>query len=1046
MSDLFYPLDETGIAPDNLVTEYQSMVTLTNDNRIIVPNATPFFSGGLIVTHWPSGKELVENSDFYLGYRYRELENTLNLKLYGAIVITNVGLGGSFQLDYQTIGGNYIKPQPKVLEFLTNYLTNPRITDWENVLNKPPSYPVKEHTYSHVDHVNLDDVETSLLGIRDAIDLYAESMGSETFDELTSRLEDLEQSFIDSGLNEHQHDYTNPHETTFTQAVALGIDGTAQNSIHAFTKTLTELTAFCAANGVTQNDLDTLLPLASNHTLLEQLILPTVSSIASIDGKTQYNMADNLAELLASGAITMASDTALSGGKHTSISAGDNILKITTSGNVLNQDGLTYNGSVVIHTGNVARLISSINEEVYNIVAIDGDNTIASGNGTLSNPLKIEGNIPLATTSVEGETTISLTVNDDNDKAIASSKLAEFSVIINSKLDDDVTINGHPVKDSPVLDKGDIGLGSADNTSDMDKSISTPQQELLDQYSVPGHSHDISSIFIPLGDNAILGNGAYSIDNAPYEVAAGELSTINWWKNEFEEVSDFALNAKGGIPSDLLSVVSYGESDYIPIHTTGNWIFFISEDVPTYAKGVSSKLGATTFDIEESFPLEYASNVFYLYFWHEESGIHSYYLDTTKMVNSSVSTLIGVITTDDDGITDINIYPVTRWGNLKEIIEHEANDTAHGYGDLDKAEFNLDQIENKSFATTVNVVSFDEVFNDWYRFSHLPTSANCPYYADEMESWSYDPITDTISSDINSSTYIGFVSNGSFTDYEFDTYLSSNNSDDDRIGVVIAFEIDAQGGEHCLYIYRQLESQHTAGGDTSNMYHRYTSPEGVVSFNLIYRYWGDPLDSGWAAAGRARIQVFREGDIYTINLYSFENIEDSDIDSIIATINLDLADYPDMEIFKGSSRFGYIAQSQADSTFTNIVRPDSDGKSYYGTNALLHNAFHSWGDAWITTFQYEYSWFNADDSRHTSSAITIPLPYGYVASECDIGVTVTGWDLDSVDNGISYITAEVNSSTGQLVIEVNTTNAASSTCTIMYKAYVIGRQSRQELN
>lgn len=45
---------------------------------------------------------------------------------------------------------------------------------------------------------------------------------------------------------------------------------------------------------------------------------------------------------------------------------------------------------------------------------------------------------------------------------------------------DEYTVNGHKISENPVLDKTDIGLDQVDNTSDLDKPISTATQEALD--------------------------------------------------------------------------------------------------------------------------------------------------------------------------------------------------------------------------------------------------------------------------------------------------------------------------------------------------------------------------------------------------------------------------------------------------------------------------------------------------------------------------------------------------------------------------------------
>lgn len=1715
MSNLFYPLDESGTSPENKVNEFQSMVTLGNDNRLIVPNAAPFFKEGLVVTHWPSGKVLVENSDFYLGYRYREMENNLSKPMFGAIVFTNLGLEGSFEVDYQTIGGNYVKPQPMILEHLTNYLTNPRITDWENVVNKAPSYPVKEHTYSHEDHVNLHHIESELDNLKDAMERYRQSVGDKTFDGLTLRITTLEEQMVASGLNAHQFATNDPHNTTYSQANALGANQASVNGIKAFNKTLTEFVKYCYDNGVTQNDLDTLMPLASNHKLLEQLILPTTSNVRSVDGKVSYSMGNQLAELLAQGAITISADDDTNGNGVAAMRAGSNVLEIRSNGVTINTDSLLYNGSVVIHTGNVKRLMVAVNNTIYFISVVDGANTRVTGNGTPSNPLTIDGNLPVASTSVRGETTITKTVNTNNSKAIASTELAKITAEVNTKLDKGVLLNGHPVKDSPTLTATDINLGEVDNTNDLEKPISDPQQSLLDTYAEGSHSHSSEDIYIPLASATQVGYGTYSAVGAPYESSDGELSTINWYKEKFEEAVGYRDNTLGGVPSDLLPVVSFGSPDYLPIPATGyfggsgyggsnyaavmeagkrivllrngkdyferalyyhiiklneddsleyqyplttqykpkllpterptqiiascesamvvhtslgnyyliefndtmdsskhratqvtgnfgkmvdcddrycftdanvssgsglmvnlnridksqlgsklpqptrketitgnrhdgaptsgeqwfyvnsqkkeaaatgndicvvtddfsfggsvrhatqnilvgyedgkiriyfyqrpyfsrsagaiyggiwelsctvdlrnanrvvmdfvpdfpirinnsghfqfgnmalsgsnpypganpnnqtygnplgheyeiyqsnygthatpyiyvckrydtnlswfaslnslvrasiglanvplvgktysgvsfgtkglapvigsraivrtnggspmlaklnptsfypgqgdksfgysadstlidgavanrisripytftssnfdgtnpasekqrgatwwgggqtidwewdenfsgtatlassvyeaikvfakaearkltsenqlgevlfvysshipevpmffqytlmtllangakrvtivvgtfdcnsrqnptsitvlprvsnaavhynngtgisvaesahdgiqigkmkngewvvicknavyigyvgnsgargfgfrvasnsydvtsyvtisnyayqpdgytmfgtkgiyamspegsgttilgnwcdqdwsgiqsnqvlwssvamgNWTFFISSSVPTYAKGNSSSLPALSFDLEDMYPGEHQNTAFYLYFGHGTKDSQGYELLTEKTPDTNESTYLGIIETDANGITRIDINSVLKWGTLKELSDHTADRAAHGYGSIDKTTFNLDLIENKSPTNTLNPPTFLEVFNTWYRFSHKLNNVY-PALPNEINSWSYNAANDSISCTINSASTIGFVSQEPYTDYDFDTFVSSTNSDDDWVGVVIAFEIDEYGQEHSLYLMRATY----ANGRNIEVIHRHVTVDGVVTTTKIYQ-GGTPTPVGWRNAGKSRLKIIREGDVYTMQVYSFTGAgyESANVDTVVDTITLDLEDYPTMEIFKGSSRFGYICASQASSTWANITRPDSDGRSYYGTNALLQNVYHGNGDAWIVAKNMSFQWQSGvTNGRIRTAILAAPLPPGYSAADCDIAVSITGWKYDSTSNGIKHAECLVDKVNGTYRFELESINKLGQYAEIQYNIYVIARPSR----
>ena len=49
-----------------------------------------------------------------------------------------------------------------------------------------------------------------------------------------------------------------------------------------------------------------------------------------------------------------------------------------------------------------------------------------------------------------------------------------------TKVDKTTTVNGHPLSSNVIVTKADVGLGNVDNTSDLDKPISTATQTALD--------------------------------------------------------------------------------------------------------------------------------------------------------------------------------------------------------------------------------------------------------------------------------------------------------------------------------------------------------------------------------------------------------------------------------------------------------------------------------------------------------------------------------------------------------------------------------------
>ena len=75
---------------------------------------------------------------------------------------------------------------------------------------------------------------------------------------------------------------------------------------------------------------------------------------------------------------------------------------------------------------------------------------------------------------------------------------------------DAYTVNGYKISENPVLGKADVGLGNVDNTSDLDKPVSTAQRELLDQTKETIDSYTINGYKI--STNPVLEKADVGLD------------------------------------------------------------------------------------------------------------------------------------------------------------------------------------------------------------------------------------------------------------------------------------------------------------------------------------------------------------------------------------------------------------------------------------------------------------------------------------------------------------------------------------------------------
>ena len=78
--------------------------------------------------------------------------------------------------------------------------------------------------------------------------------------------------------------------------------------------------------------------------------------------------------------------------------------------------------------------------------------------------------------------------NVDNTSDLDKPLSTRTQLALSGKVDKSTTVNGHPLVGNVDLTKSDIGLGNVDNTSDLDKPISTSTQNALDDKvsKVPG--------------------------------------------------------------------------------------------------------------------------------------------------------------------------------------------------------------------------------------------------------------------------------------------------------------------------------------------------------------------------------------------------------------------------------------------------------------------------------------------------------------------------------------------------------------------------------
>lgn len=251
-------------------------------------------------------------------------------------------------------------------------------------------------------------------------------------------------------------------------------------------------------------------------------------------------------------------------------------------------------------------------------------------------------------------------------------------------------------------------------------------------------------------------------------------------------------------------------------------------------------------------------------------------------------------------------------------------------------------------------VDFASVFNSWKRISHSGSAAR-PAAEAELLAWSYDAATNQIKNTTNSATIVGLISPEKYGDYVFEVDISSDNADDDFIGLIAAYaEVDGIG--HTLNVWR------TPGGLAPKLLTvGYNFPTGAIwqgkdiaSTNGGLK-WSDGVvdDSravgtgqafvkGWSSQGTGcRLRIVRQGDTITIDT---SNMNENNVYVPTARVVVDLASDPLLAKFRGSAQIGYAALSQINSTWKVLQAP----ATHYNILDVRNNHVWVWQNgAWV---------------------------------------------------------------------------------------------------
>ena len=168
MTTFAYPYDPTGAATGNIVTgEVHNLANYTNAYRCVIPLQAPFFRNDILIKHINSGRTLHEGLDYYFGYYYDELSDTVKQAVYGGIIFFDKALVGSIRIErYHTVGGFYLQRKKDLEAFLAiEPMQDPRNVDFSAVMKWPRAVTAIEEPDTLAEAIATDPVVKALDGM-----------------------------------------------------------------------------------------------------------------------------------------------------------------------------------------------------------------------------------------------------------------------------------------------------------------------------------------------------------------------------------------------------------------------------------------------------------------------------------------------------------------------------------------------------------------------------------------------------------------------------------------------------------------------------------------------------------------------------------------------------------------------------------------------------------------------------------------------------------------------------------------------------------------
>lgn len=287
-----------------------------------------------------------------------------------------------------------------------------------------------------------------------------------------------------------------------------------------------------------------------------------------------------------------------------------------------------------------------------------------------------------------------------------------------------------------------------------------------------------------------------------------------------------------------------------------------------------------------------------------------------------------------------------------------------------------------------------DIFNSWAR------TDGSAYYADKASAtgqaldWQLLTSPDRVLMPTNTAGGNAFISPEQLDNFTFEATLQSSSTDDDRIGLIVAFNREGGVNQELIIARTQAGTPPYKGWgahyvENGSLYGWIIKDIDIDGTNKNGDYPGD--GRGWDNR-YSRVKIERNGDIikcWCSNWNSTTIREDS-------LFTIDLNSDARLAKFKGPQSYGYYTHSQANSTYLDIViRGAVDLSSVYNVTTGVLTEYN--GTQWVTSIQ------SIQDTVGYITRIVNPLTQQIAIVQSDLVEHIRYWvGKDTSQNIIDY--------------------------------------------